>query len=151
VLVVEMVVVVCVGGKGGFIDLLHIITTILYVTLMQTYRDLLVWQKGIELCESIYVISREFPREELYGLTTQIRRAAVSVPSNIAEGSGRTTRGEFVQSVGHRRGSLFEVETQLLVAQRVSYLCKEQIQPLLVLTDEIGRLSSGLIRSLSTA
>ena len=115
---------------------------------MQTYRDLLVWQKGIELCESIYVISREFPREELYGLTTQIRRAAVSVPSNIAEGSGRTTRGEFVQSVGHCRGSLFEVETQLLVAQRVSYLCKEQIQPLLVLTDEIGRLSSGLIRSL---
>jgi four helix bundle protein len=118
---------------------------------MQTYRDLLVWQKGIELCESIYVISREFPREELYGLTTQIRRAAVSVPSNIAEGSGRTTRGEFVQSVGHCRGSLFEVETQLLVAQRVSYLCKEQIQPLLVLTDEIGRLSSGLIRSLLTA
>jgi len=118
---------------------------------MQTYRDLLLWQKGIELCESIYVISREFPREELYALTTQIRRAAVSVPSNIAEGSGRTTRGEFVQSVGHCRGSLFEVETQLLVAQRVSYLCKEQIQPLLVLTDEIGRLSSGLIRSLSTA
>jgi len=116
---------------------------------MQTYKDLLVWQKGIELCESIYVISRSFPREELYGLTTQIRRAAISVPSNIADGSGRTTRGEFVQSVGHSRGSLFEVETQLLVAKKVSYLSEEQIQPVLVLTGEIGRLSSGLIRSLS--
>ena len=148
---VELVVVVCVGGKRRIYTFITYITTILYVIPMQTYRDLLLWQKGIELCESIYVISREFPREELYALTTQIRRAAVSVPSNIAEGSGRTTRGEFVQSVGHCRGSLFEVETQLLVAQRVSYLCKEQIQPLLVLTDEIGRLSSGLIRSLSTA
>jgi four helix bundle protein len=84
-------------------------------------------------------------------LTTQIRRAAISVPSNIAEGSGRTTRGEFIQSVGHSRGSLFELETQLLVAKQVSYLGQQQIEPLLVLTEEIGRLSSGLIRSLSTA
>ncbi len=80
---------------------------------IRTYRDLVAWQKGIDLCELIYRASAAFPSHELYGLTSQIRRAAVSVPSNIAEGAGRITNGEFVQALGHARGSLLEIETQL--------------------------------------
>ena len=76
---------------------------------IKSYQDLVVWQKGIDLCESVYRVSAAFPIEEVYGLTSQIRRAAVSVPSNIAEGAGRITKGEFIQSVGHARGSLLEV------------------------------------------
>ena len=116
---------------------------------IKCYKDLIAWQRGVDLCEAVYDISKLFPREELYGLTNQLRRAAVSVPSNIAEGSGRITKGEFVQSVGHARGSLFEVETELFVAERVRYLSAEQIQSILELTDEIGRLTAGLVRSLS--
>jgi four helix bundle protein len=116
---------------------------------INSYRDLLAWQKGIELTEAIYRISKCFPPEELYGLTNQVRRAAVSVPSNIAEGAGRNTSGEFVQSIGHSRGSLFELETQLIVAKRVGYLSLSELRPLFDLTDEIGRLTAGLVRSLS--
>jgi four helix bundle protein len=116
---------------------------------INSYRDLLAWQKGIELTEAIYRVSKRFPPEELYGLTNQVRRAAMSVPSNIAEGAGRNTSGEFAQSIGHSRGSLFEVETQLIVAERVSYLSQSELRPLFNLTDEIGRLTAGLIRSLS--
>ena len=97
----------------------------------------------------IYRASEDFPSREIYGLTSQIRRAAVSVPSNIAEGAGRITRGEFVQSVGHARGSLLEVETQLIVAQRLGYLNTEKTDELLEVTNEIGRITNGLIRSLT--
>jgi len=89
---------------------------------IRTYRDLVAWQKGIDLCELIYRASAAFPSHELYGLTSQIRRAAVSVPSNIAEGAGRITNGEFVQALGHARGSLLEIETQLTIALRFGYL-----------------------------
>jgi four helix bundle protein len=116
---------------------------------IRSYRDLVAWQKGIDLCEMIYRASEEFPSREIYGLTSQIRRAAVSVPSNIAEGAGRITRGEFVQSVGHARGSLLEVETQLIVAQRLGYLNTEKTDELLEVTNEIGRIANGLIRSLT--
>ena len=75
----------------------------------KSYRNLIPWQKAIDLCEAIYKASSAFPPHEFYGLTSQIRRAAVSVPSNIAEGAGRITKGEFLQSVGHARGSLLEV------------------------------------------
>src|ERR1700761_5638582 len=112
-----------------------------------SYRDLIAWQKGLDLCELVYRASSQFPRDEMYGLTSQIRRAAVSVPSNIAEGAGRITRGEFVQSVGHARGSLLEVETQLIVAQRLGYLSTEKTYKLLEVTNEIGRIANGLIRS----
>jgi four helix bundle protein len=89
---------------------------------IKSYRDLVAWQKGIDLCELIYRASAAFPSNEMYGLTSQIRRAAISVPSNIAEGAGRITKGEFIQSVGYARGSLFEVETQLIVAKRFGYM-----------------------------
>jgi four helix bundle protein len=113
------------------------------------YRDLVAWQKGIDLCELVYRASAAFPSHEIYGLTSQIRRAAVSVPSNIAEGAGRITRGEYLQSVGYARGSLLEIETQLIVAQRLGYLDAKEIDQLMELTNEIGRVASGLIRALS--
>jgi four helix bundle protein len=113
------------------------------------YRDLVAWQKGIDLCELVYRASAAFPSHEIYGLTSQIRRAAVSVPSNIAEGAGRITRGEYLQSVGYARGSLLEIETQLIVAQRLGYLDSKEIDKLMELTNEIGRVASGLIRALS--
>ena len=116
---------------------------------MKSYQDLLAWQKGIDLCEFVYRASAAFPSEELYGLTSQIRRAAVSVPSNIAEGAGRITKGEFVQSVGHARGSLLEVETQLIVANRLGYLASKETDGLFEVTNEIGKLTNGLIRSLT--
>jgi four helix bundle protein len=114
----------------------------------RTYRDLLVWQKGIDLCELIYRASTDFPRHELYGLTSQIRLAAVSVPSNIAEGAGRITKGEFIQSIGHARGSLLEIETQLIVARRLGYLESNRTEALLETANEVGKLANGLFRSL---
>src|ERR1700722_13943641 len=89
---------------------------------MQSYKELLVWQVAMGLVADVYRITRRFPREEVYGLTSQIQRSAVSVPSNIAEGQGRATRGEFIQFLGHSRGSLFELETQLTIAGELGYL-----------------------------
>ncbi len=120
------------------------------MTEIRSYRDLVVWQKGMELVEGVYRVSRTFPKEEVYGLVSQVRRAAVSIPSNIAEGQSRLTAGEFVQFLGIARGSLAEVETQLLLAQRLAFLTPETTEPLLELTAEIGRLLNGLLRSLST-
>jgi four helix bundle protein len=115
---------------------------------IRTYWDLVAWQKGIDLCELIYRASAAFPSHELYGLTSQIRRAAVSVPSNIAEGAGRITNGEFVQALGHARGSLLDIETQLTIALRFGYLGSNETDVLFEITTEIGRLTNGLIRSL---
>jgi four helix bundle protein len=113
-----------------------------------TYRDLVAWQKGIDLCELIYRVSAAFPRQELYGLTGQIRRAALSVPSNIAEGAGRITTGEFLQAVGYARGSLLEIETQFIIATRLGYLGSKDSEALLETTTEVGKLINGLMRSL---
>ena len=82
----------------------------------------MVWQKAIALVTDIYRLTQGFPREELYGFTSQIRRAAVSIPSNIAEGQGRLTRGEFRQFLGQARGSYAELETQLIIAKNLGYL-----------------------------
>jgi four helix bundle protein len=109
----------------------------------------LLGRKELIFCELVYRASAAFPSGELYGLTSQIRRAAVSVPSNIAEGAGRITKGEFIQSVGHARGSLLEVETQLIVANRLGYLASKETDGLFEVTNEIGKLTNGLIRSLS--
>lgn len=88
----------------------------------QNYQDLVVWQKSVELVSAVYVITKAFPRDEIYGLTSQLRRAAVSIPSNIAEGQGRATRGEFRQFLCHARGSLYEVQTQIHIARRPGYM-----------------------------
>jgi len=113
----------------------------------QHYRDLLVWQKAIELVTDIYRVTRGFPKDELYGLTSQIRRAAVSIPSNIAEGQGRLTRGEFRQFLGQARGSYAELETQLIIARNLGYL--SQPGNLIEQLAEVGRLLNGLLSSLT--
>ena len=113
-----------------------------------SYQDLIAWQKAMDLVEEIYKTTRGFPKDELYGLTSQLRRATVSVPSNIAEGQGRLTPGEFKQFLGHARGSLLETETQVALAGRLHYITPEDMSRLLRLSAEVGRILNGLIGSI---
>ncbi len=93
---------------------------------LKHYQQLIAWQKAIALVTEIYSATKSFPSDEIYGLTSQLRRAAVSVPSNIAEGQGRATRGEFVQFLCHARGSLYEVETQIVIATNLRYIAPDR-------------------------
>jgi four helix bundle protein len=112
------------------------------------YRDLVAWQKAMELAERIYESTAVLPREEKYGLTSQMRRAAVSVPSNIAEGQGRrTTDEEFVRFLQIALGSVCELETQVELAVRLKLFDQNVAKPLNGLSVEVGRLLNGLIRS----
>jgi four helix bundle protein len=115
---------------------------------VKSYEDLIVWQLAMKLADAIYSTTAAFPRSENYGLTIQIRRAAVSVPSNIAEGQGRLTRGEFRQFLGTARGSLFELQTQIRIAESMGYLDKEISAALLRDSSEVGRVLNGLLASL---
>lgn len=115
---------------------------------IRDYRDLIVWQKAIDLVEAIYQTTTAFPREEVYGLTFQVRKAAVSVPSNIAEGHGRTSTREFLNFLSIAHGSLKEVETQLVIAERLKYMNQRVKESLLEKSTEVGRLISGLSNSL---
>ena len=94
---------------------------------VKSFHDLVAWQKAMELVTEIYKVSQKFPKEEMFGLTSQIRRAAVSIPSNIAEGRGKSSTGEFQQFLYHARGSLAEVETQLLIAINLGYLKSQNL------------------------
>ena len=114
-----------------------------------SFQDLRVWQDAMTLTTSIYKFTASFPKHELYGLSQQIRRAAVSVPSNIAEGKGRRSDRDFVRFLLLARGSLLEVETQLIIAQELSYLCEADATGLLNAAEKVGRALSGLINSLS--
>jgi four helix bundle protein len=113
------------------------------------YRELIVWQKSMDLVEEIYRVTQSFPREELYGLTNQLRRAAVSVPSNIAEGQGRGIGGEFAHHLRIANGSLQEVETQMLIAVRLGYINSTVVEAALAMSAEVGRVLRGLLRSVS--
>lgn len=113
---------------------------------MHRYQELDVWKKSMDLSESVYLLSEKFPSDEKFGLTSQIRRAAVSVPSNIAEGAGRNSNGEFRQFLGIAIGSLFELETQLLLALRFNYL--QEINKELESIDSLRKMLFGLQRSL---
>jgi four helix bundle protein len=112
------------------------------------YRDLIAWQKAMDLVEAVYRLTRNFPTEELYGLTNQVRRAAVSVPSNIAEGQGRGAGREFAHHLRIALGSLQEAETQILLAERLAYLTPNVIDGFLDLSAEVGRVTRGLLHSL---
>jgi four helix bundle protein len=114
----------------------------------QNYRDLVAWQKSMDLVVAVYRVSASFPREELYGLVSQLRKAAISVPSNIAEGQGRGTKKEFAHFLRIAHGSLREIETQILIALRLTYLPAATGEELLSLTASAGRLITGLINSL---
>lgn len=115
---------------------------------IRSYRDLIAWQKAVMLVTDLYRYTESFPKAEMYGLTAQIRRAAVSVPSNIAEGQGRASTGEFKQFLCHARGSLLEVETQLQIAMNLEFLKFEDCTLLLQRCSEAGRVLNGLIGSL---
>jgi len=112
------------------------------------YKDLVAWQKGMKLVAMIYDITDRFPQNEMYGLTSQLRRAAVSVPSNIAEGKAHYSNRDFVRFLRHSRGSLAEIETQVLIAEQRNYVNSETIAQLTQMLDELGRILSGLINSL---
>jgi four helix bundle protein len=116
--------------------------------LIQSFRDLVVWQKGVDLVTEIYRLTQKFPKDELFGLTSQIRRAAVSIPSNVAEGRGKSSKGEFQQFLHHSMGSLAEVETQIIIAQNLGYLTAAEIEPVMEIIAEVGRLLNGLLTSL---
>jgi four helix bundle protein len=116
--------------------------------IIRSYRDLAVWKKSMALVLEIYNSTQTFPKIETYGLTCQLRRAAVSIPSNIAEGQARLTTGEFKHFLGNARGSLAEVETQILVAKDLNYLEQNQTETLLRATAELGRMLNGLIAAL---
>ena len=115
---------------------------------IKSYRDLLVWQKGIDLVVDAYRATAPFPKSEIYGLTSQIRRAASSIPANIAEGYGRGSRKKYVQFLTVAQGSLKELETHFIVSEKLSYLTAAQTRRLLSETDELGRMLGSLIRKL---
>ena len=114
----------------------------------QHYKDLIAWKKAMDLVNAIYDATDAFPKRETYSLTDQVRRAAVSIPSNIAEGQAHYSNREFLHFLRHARGSLAELETQLLVAERRSYLAESRAAELLKQADELSRILSGLINSL---
>ena len=115
---------------------------------LTTYRELDVWQVSMDLVEVVYRLSKGLPDDERFGLTSQIRRAVVSIPANIAEGYGRTHRGDYLRHLSIARGSLMEVETLLTITVRLTYLTREQALPAWDLTQRTGQLLNKLIASL---
>jgi four helix bundle protein len=115
---------------------------------ISSYRQLEIWQKSMGLVNKIYQISSTFPKEEIFGLTSQIRRAAISIPANIAEGWGRRLTKEFIQFLRIARGSLLELETHLLIAKNLSYIEAEIMDELLPKSEEINKMINGMISSL---
>ena len=117
---------------------------------VQKYEDLIVWQKAMDLVTEIYRIVKLLPNEELYALSSQMKRAAVSIPSNIAEGQGRSTTKDFVKFLYIAKGSKAELETQLLICVRLNYLSQLQIEASKSLLNEIGKMLYVLIQKLNT-
>lgn len=115
----------------------------------QSYKDLIVWQKAIALAKTTYKLTRAFPTEERFGLVSQMRRAAVSIPSNIAEGQAHHTTGEFVQFISHAEGSAAELDTQLILAVELDFCVKKAALPSYEMIDEIRRMLNALRRKLA--
>jgi four helix bundle protein len=116
--------------------------------IIKTYRDLKIWQKSIEMVTVIYKLTSHFPNRELFGITSQIRRSSISIPSNIAEGYGRYSRKEYIRFLGISLGSLYEMQTQLQISLNLGYLSSENFHSLSEGSKEIERMLSGLIRKL---
>ena len=115
---------------------------------IKNYRDLVVWQKSIEVAEKVYFITKKLPKEELYSLTNQMRRAVVSIPSNIAEGQSRHSSKEFIHFLGIAQGSKAELETQLLLCLKIGYLDDTDTSEIMELLTEIGKMLNALVRKL---
>ena len=115
---------------------------------VKSYQDLETWKQAMALVVEVYRVTKLFPKEELFGLTSQVRRAAVSIPSNIAEGQGRDSTKEFLHHLSIAYGSLCEAETQILIAKKLDYLGQQDYESLLDLAGRVGRLINGLSKSL---
>ena len=115
---------------------------------IKSYRDLEVWQKAVDLVVACYEITKEFPKNETYGLTSQLQRAAASIPTNIAEGQARQYAKEFIQYLSISYGSIDELETLMQIAEKLNYLNTEQLTRLLDRTATLGRMINGLRKSL---
>jgi len=116
----------------------------------QSFRDLLAWQKAMALVTEVYRVTASFPRSEMYGLTRQVREAACSVPSNIAEGKGRQTKRDYVQFLYRARGSLFETYTQVEIGRNLQFISEEVFDAIYAQASEVGRVLNGLIRNVQT-
>ena len=114
----------------------------------QSFKDLAVWQRSIELTVGVYQLTSAFPHSERFGLTNQMRRASVSIASNIAEGYGRATKGEYVQFLGHARGSCSELETQIFIAKKLGFGAPASLQTTESLCNDVGRLLGELMKSI---
>ena len=117
--------------------------------MIKTFKDLIVWQEAMNLVEMDYLQTRTFPKEEMYGLTSQMRRSAVSIPANIAEGNGRKSRNEYLQFLSVANGSLTELETHILIAERLNFLTKEVTEQIQTQVKTVGRLLTALRKSLT--
>jgi len=117
--------------------------------MINSYKDLHIWQKGLKFCEKIYQVTKKFPTTEIYGLTSQIRRCSISIPSNIAEGNARGHITEYKQFLRVAFGSAAELETQLILAERIGYLTNEDFKKLNTNLEEIKKMLYSLIKSLS--
>ncbi|WP_058189891.1 four helix bundle protein [Terracidiphilus gabretensis] len=115
-----------------------------------SFKDLAVWQRSVELALAVYKLTSAFLESERFGLVAQLRRAAVSVPSNIAEGYGRSSKGEYIQFLGHARGSNSEIETQLVIAKALGFGSKQALDAADGFCNEVGRMLGGLMRSVRT-
>jgi four helix bundle protein len=114
----------------------------------KSWRELIVWQRAMETCIALYRLTRTFPREELYGLTNQIRRAGVSVPSNIAEGYGPLTREQYRHFLGIAQASNFELQTQLILARELGFATPDQVAPAESLSCEVGKMLTAMLKKL---
>jgi four helix bundle protein len=114
---------------------------------IRSHRDLIVWQKAMDLVEAVYKATASFPKEETYALTSQIRRAVVSIPANIAEGQGRRLPREYLYFLANARGSILELDTHLEIAARLKYLSREHYSDLRNQLDEVAKILNGLMRA----
>lgn len=126
---------------------LHILPLV-YDHTSKSHKDLIVWQKGLELAVDIHRLTENFPRHERFGIVAQLRRAAVSIPSNIAEGAARRTTRDFIAFLHIARGSLAELETQLLFAEQAAYVTPAALEKVMRLAHEVGRMINGMLRGL---
>lgn len=118
--------------------------------MIQSFKDLIVWQKAMEMASMTYSLTTNLPKEESFSLTNQMRRAAVSIPSNIAEGYGRNSAKEYLQFLAIAKASLCELETQFLLCVRINYMTEQEIQPILDLLTEIGKMLMSIMKKIKT-
>ena len=116
---------------------------------IESHRDLIVWQKSMDLVDRVYSITRSFPSDERFGLTSQIRRAAISVPSNISEGHSHSSRNDYAQFVSIAKGSIMELETQLVIASRQLYISLDALKPVMSILNEVDRMLTSLRKKLA--